>query len=434
MSDIVRPPRRFLGWDTVVGGAWLQLLHVSLFYYGFGVYVLAWDEELGWSRTATSGGYAIVTLMTGMLGIILGRLLERVGVRRVVVFGLAVLAAGFVALSFAASLAHFYGAMVVIGLGLAASGFLSITTAIVPWFTTRRSTALALMSLGLSLGGLVVPLLASGVVDLGWRTTLRISAAVLAVAIIPLAVLMRRPPEAYGQSPDGVRVPEDAHSGPREPAPSFTVAQALRTRAFWLLGIGHGAALLVVNGVGVHLVPHLVEGAGFSLPRAAAMVTVVTVVSGLGQLIGGPIGDRFDKRTIATVTMWAHAGAIALLAVSTLEVAVVAFASVHGLAWGIRGPMMTSMRADYFGARHFASIMGASMAVFMVGQLIGPVFAGSMADTFGDYRAAFMMLAVVAAASSAAFWFATPPITSSDPAAGTATARAAPRPLRSPRA
>lgn len=401
--------RRFLGWDTVVGGASLQLLHASLFFYAFGIYVVAWNDDLGWSRAATSGGYAVVTLMTGFLGVVLGRLLERVGVRRIVVFGLAVLATGFVALSFATALLHFYAAMVVIGLGLAASGFLSITSAIVPWFTSRRSTALALMSLGLSLGGLVVPLLAAAVVDLGWRTALQLSAAVLAVAIGPIAVLMRRPPEAYGQAPEGAPVPTVGDGVARDRAPAFTVAEALRTRTFWLLGIGHGGALLVVNGVGVHLVPHLVDGAGFSLPRAAAIVTIVTVVSGVGQLLGGPIGDRFDKRAVAAIAMWAHAGALALLALSPSQLAVVAFAAVHGLAWGIRGPMMTSMRADYFGARHFASIMGASMAVFMVGQLIGPVFAGSMADAFGDYRAAFTVLAVVAAGSSAAFWFAAPP-------------------------
>ena len=409
MQGLVPPRRRFLGWDTVVGGAWLQLLHMSLFFYSFGIYVVAWNDELGWSRTATSGGYAIVTLMTGMLGVVLGRLLERVGVRRVAAYGLAVLALGFVALSFATTLLHFYVAMSVIGLGLAASGYLSISSAIVPWFSARRSTALALMSLGMSLGGLIVPVLAGAVVDLGWRFTLRISAALVAAAIGPIAVLLRRPPEAYGQMPDGVNAPAVARGRSRDPAPTFTVSQALRTRAFWLLGVGHGAALLVVNGVGVHLVPHLVEGAAFSLPRAAAIVTVVTVASGVGQLLGGPIGDRFDKRVVAAIAMWVHAAAFVLLAVSTSQVAVIAFATGHGLAWGIRGPMMTSMRADYFGARHFSSIMGASMAVFMFGQLIGPVFAGSMADAFGDYRAAFTVLAVIAATSSAAFWFATPP-------------------------
>ena len=407
MADVARPPRRFLGWDTVVGGAALQLLHASLFFYSFGIYVVAWNAELHWSRTATAAGYTIVTLVSGLLGVVLGRLLERVGVRRVVVVGLVLLVAGFLALSFATTLAHFFASMVVVGLGLAASGFLSITSAIVPWFTRRRSTALALMSLGLSLGGLVVPLVAGAVVDLGWRATLRASAAVLAVAIAPLAVVLRRPPEAYGQVPEGDRAPDGAAVA--TPATTFTVAQALRTRAFWLLGVGHGAALLVVNGVGVHLVPHLVDGAGFSLPRAAAIVTVVTIVSGVGQLLGGPIGDRFDKRTVAALAMWAHAGAIALLAWSTLEVAVVAFAAVHGLAWGVRGPMMTSMRADYFGARHFASIMGASMAVFMIGQLIGPLLVGTMADRLGDYRAAFVVLAALAAASSLAFWFARPP-------------------------
>jgi len=406
-----RGPRRFLGWDTVVGGAGLQFVQVALFFYPFGVYVVAWQEEFGWSSAATSMGFAMVTLLTGTLGVAMGRVMERIGVRRVVVAGLTTLAAGLAALSYVSTLSGFLAAMAVIGLGVVASGFLAINAAILPWFATKRSTALALMSLGLTVGALAVPLVAGAVVDLGWRTTLRLSAVATLVLMLPIATLMRREPGAYDQVPDGHPAPVAASPEPRLPraTDAFTLPQALRTRAFWLLSCGHATGLIMTNGLSVHLVPHLVSGDGFSIRAAAAVVTIVTVLAGLGQLAAGPIGDRFDLRRLAVVAMLAHGAAVALLAWSTHPAAVYAFATVHGIAWGIRGPMMALTFSDYFGPRHFASIMGASMAVFMVGQLVGPVLTGALADAFGAYRIPFALLAVMAALSAGLIHHARPP-------------------------
>jgi len=107
--------------------------------------------------------------------------------------------------------------------------------------------------------------------------------------------------------------------------------------------------------------------------------------------------------------MVAHGGALVALAWLTPTLGIAAFVVLHGLAWGVRGPLMGAMRADYFGASHFGSIMGASTLIFMVGQLLGPVIAGVMADAFGDYRWGFTLLAGLALAGSLAFRLATPP-------------------------
>ena len=407
--------RRFLGWDTVIGGAGLQLLQAALFFSSFGIYVVVWVDEFGWSRGATAAGYALVTLSSGLFGPLQGYLLERLGPRRVILFGLVVLSAGLTSLSLVRTLPEFYGAMLVTGVGLAAAGFLSVTTAVVPWFVRRRSTALSLTAIGLSLGGVLVPLVAGSVVEIGWRETLRLSAALVLLAGLPLAVLMRRGPADYGQLPDGGylgfpdRRPGGVELRPPDPAADHTLREALRTRAFWLLGVGHGAALLLMSGVSVHLVPHLKAGAGYPLQLAAGAVALVTMSSFLGQVIGGPLGDRFDKRLIAIAAMLAHALALLVLAWGPGWSAVIAFAVVHGVAWGVRGPLMGSLRADYFGASHFGSIMGASMMVFMVGQLIGPVFLGALADVHADYRVGFTILALLAAVGSLSFWFAAPP-------------------------
>jgi MFS family permease len=216
---------------------------------------------------------------------------------------------------------------------------------------------------------------------------------------------MRRPPNAYGQRPQGLRAGAEGERAPR----SFTLREAVRTPAFWLLAGGHAAALLIVNALNVHLVPHLVAAGGFALTEAATFVTLVTIALGVGQLLGGPLGDRFDKRALATLAMVGHAVAILLIAVWADPAVVAVAALLHGFAWGMRGPLMTTLRADYFGPAHFASIMGASMTLFLAGQLIGPVFAGALADLLGGYRTPFAILAGVGLAASYAFWRARPP-------------------------
>ncbi len=407
--------RRFLGWDTVVGGAGLQLLQSALFFQSFGIYVVAWSEELGWSRAGISVGYALLTLVSGLLGPFHGMLLERFGVRRVILVGLVAWAGGMTLLASVTTLTGFYIAMLVTGVGLAFAGFLSITTAVVPWFMRRRSTALALMSVGISLGGLLVPLVASLVVDVGWRTTLLASGGVVLLAGLPLSVLMRRSPEAYGQLPDGgpaeaARLADRSPVRPvRESRFDHTLQEALKTRAFWQLGVGHASALLVVSSVTVHLVAHVSDGLGFSLQRAAFAVALVTVISAAGHIIGGTLGDRIDKRILTGTAMVAHGTSLLVLAWMPGWSAVVTFAVLHGLAWGVRGPLMGSLRADYFGASHFGSIMGASMLVFMIGQLIGPVLVGTLADVLGDYRVGFTVLAGVAMLASLSFWTLQPP-------------------------
>lgn len=428
-----RPRRRFLGWDTVVGGASVQFLQTALVYQSFGVYLVAWGSELGWSRGAASAGYAMITVAAATLGLVQGRLMERFGVRAMVRLGLFGTAIGLVALATVADLRSFYAAMALLGVGLACAGYLPLTAAIVPWFRARRSTALALMQLGISAAGVAVPFVASAIDEHGWRTAARASALVFVVAAVPLTVLIRRPPEAYGQRPEGVagstarpgrtarvvRVDDDDRD-------AFTVADAIRTRSFWTLSLAQAGAMLVVNAVSVHLVAHVVDGTGTTLPRAAALVTVVTLASGIGHLLGGPLGDRFAKRTVVAVAMVAHAAALAGLVVATAFPLIVVCAAVHGAAWGVRSPVATSMLADYFGTRRFASIMGASMAVFLVGQLIGPVAAGWIADATGTYRGAFTGLAVVALVSAFGFLAARPPRTPR-PVGAAATAVAAVR-------
>lgn len=465
----------FFGWWIVVGSIGIQVLAAGLVMQAFGTYVAVWQAEFGWSKTTFAAAFALQRGLMALLSPVQGWLLQRLGPRTVIQAGLVILAIGFVLLSRFQTQAGFYTAFTVMALGVGMSGFLSLTSTIVNWFERRRSSALALMQMGISLGGLMVPVVAWLMTTQGWRETALLSAGAVLVFGLPLSALMRRTPEAYGLRLDGDpprRTPAavdptvtfegpgltsgatadrpgeeaavDASGDPSrdtsslaagdaksdaesdaesEPAPAaghdFGAREALRTRAFWFITAGHAIAVTLVATVTVHLVVHLNEGLGLSIQTAATVVALMTGAMMVGQLVGGVLGDRFPKRAIATVAMLAHAVALVVVALAPSLPWVVFFAVLHGVAWGMRGPIMQALRADYFGRSSFATIMGISFSFVMLGQMAGPLIAGALADALGDYRLAFFGLAGLVALGSLFFVFASPPAGSrAAPAAG----------------
>ncbi|PYM95344.1 MAG: hypothetical protein DME04_05210 [Candidatus Rokuibacteriota bacterium] len=169
------------------------------------------------------------------------------------------------------------------------------------------------------------------------------------------------------------------------------------------------AAFSMTRAVSVHLVVHLTEHVGYSLQQAAAVVALMTVLQVVAQLGGGWAGDRFNKRAIVVGCMVAHAAGLLLLASATALSAVAAFAALHGLAWGIRGPLMSAIRADYFGSAAFGTITGISSMVVMFGMVGGPIIAGILADRTGSYELGFRILAGLAALGSIFFVLARRP-------------------------
>jgi MFS family permease len=139
------------------------------------------------------------------------------------------------------------------------------------------------------------------------------------------------------------------------------------------------------------------------------VVALMTAFQMLGQLCGGYLGDRLDKRLICVACMLAHGAGLLFVTYAGSFWMVLAFAVLHGLAWGTRGPLMVALRADYFGPRSFGTIMGFSSLIVMFGMSGGPVFAGAMADLYGNYETSFLVIAGLALLGSLCFLLATPP-------------------------
>ncbi|MGH8742411.1 MAG: MFS transporter, partial [Burkholderiales bacterium] len=377
--------------------------------------------ERGWSKTALSGAAALQQMESAILGPVLGWFIDRFGPQGMIRAGIVVFGIGLMLLSFTDTLLAFYGAFVVIALGASLCGFFPVNVALIHWFERWRARALSSLSLGIALGGISVPLVAWSLQTYGWRATAFVSGIIAIVLGLPMAMVFRRRPEDHGEVVDGIAQTENPKGNTALEKPDtrrdFTAREALRTPAFWLLSLGHGFALLVVHAVSVHAIAHMNQGLGYSIAQASLVYTLLTLSQIGGVVIGWLIGDRYDKRLISGGCMLGHMAGLLLLtyagtaagAAPASTPMVLAFAVLHGAAWGLRGPFMQALRADYFGRSAIGMILGLSVMIIVVGQVGGPMIAGILADATGNYRAGFTILALLAGVGSLFFFFARKP-------------------------
>jgi MFS family permease len=383
----------------------------------FGAYFVHLQHEFGWSRTAIAAAPSMGRFEAGIMGPAQGWLIQRLGGRAVLRIGILIFGGGFIALGFCQDLTQFYLAYLVLSRGAGLGGFLTVNIVLANWFERKRASAISISALGQSVAGVATPLIALILNGYGWRATAIASGVIILLLGLPAAHVFRQAPEPYGLAPDGVP-PRDherrvsqrsgaslAYTG----SAGLTARQALATRAFWLLTLGHSAALAAVTAVLVHLIPYLVQFMGLSLEVASSVIPLITALSIVGQLGGGILGDRLDKRLFAAACMGLHTLAMLGLVMAPNPALVFVFAGLHGLAWGARGPLMMSIRADYFGRRAFATIEGFAAMVTMLGLVLGPIVVGFLADTLGDYRPGFLFLAAVTGAGILFFWLAPRP-------------------------
>lgn len=407
-----RPWYQFHGWRIVGAGAAISAIGSGLVVQGFASYAVLLREEFAWSTALLAVAFALNRAESGLLGPFQGWLTDRIGPRRVLQMGALITAVGFLLFSRVNSIWQFLLFYPIVAIGIALAGFLTIVTTVVNWFERRRALALALYSAGFALGGVFAPLLVWFLDRYGWRSGAVASAVVVLAVVLPLSRLFDHRPSDRGETVDGLdpdlpTPPRPEHATPLSEV-HFTAREAMRTRAFWFISLGHMTALLVVSVVLAHLALYLTEDQGITLQQAAFVIGVLPFLQLAGQTAGGYLGDRYDKRLLSAGAMVGHVVGLLLLAFGDLWV-VVLFIPLHGFAWGLRGPLMQAMRADYFGATDFGKILGFSSLVVMLGTIVGPILAGTLNDATGSYRLGFTVVALLASTGVAFFLLATPP-------------------------
>jgi len=416
--------RVFYGWWMVVAATILNFFAGGTFVYGFTVLFNPIRNTFGWSAAVTSVAFTLQRFESGLLEAVAGFLVDKVGPRKLMLCGWSVVGLGFLLMSRANSLWAFYGSFLLIAMGMSFAVFVVVLAAIASWFTKKRSRAITLVTIGFGVSGFLVPLLASAVSELGWRETLAITGVGLWVISIPLSSVMRHKPSQYGYLPDGespaaanesVDVPdfhssnEMAERGSGSLAVDFTVREALKTRAFWLLT---GASFFQFAGVSalmVHIVPSL-ESAGVPAKIAATVVPGVTICSLIGRLGFGFLGDFANKRYLIAIGITLQAIGIFVFSFISADRMWLRwlFWLTYAPGFGATIPLRPALQADYFGTKNYGTIMGLMMLAGILGGF-SPIVAGWMFDALGSYDLAWQMFALVTLPAIPLILLAKPP-------------------------
>ena len=414
MRSRLNPRNIFFGWYIVAAGMVINMLIGGLVFHSFSFYVAELKAEYLWSASLFAFAFTLTRVESGVLGPIQGWLIDRFSPKTMIRWGVALTAVGMIAFSRLWDPGSFIGFYFLISIGASVGGFMTISVVTVTWFERLRSRALGFMAMGFGLGGFFAPVVGAMIDAVGWRWTALGTGVLLMVVGLALSSLFVRHPREKGMEPDGGPV---AASGDRASAASqtarpeniyrhrdFTAREALRTRSFWALALAHGTPLMVVSGMMVYFATRVQEIEGLSAADAGFAWLVMSACQLVGQLTMGYLGDVISKRLILHFCMLGHGAAGVLLGIADSYLLVMLCSVVNGLAWGARGPLITALRADYFGASSFGQIMGWSSTVMMLFMVAGSLIVGTLRDVSGDFMLGFLVVGI--GAGSGVLWVA----------------------------
>lgn len=388
----------YWGWRIAWSLAVTQTVGYGVLFYTFGVLIVPMEEELGWSRAQTSGGFSLALLLSGLAAIPVGRFVDRHGARGLMTAGSVAGAALVLAWSFVTSLPALYLVQAGIGLAMSAVLYEVAFTVIANWFRRDRIKAMLVVTFLAGLASTIfIPLATTLVEGLGWRSALRILAVGLAVVTIPLhALVLRHKPQQLGLELDGEPRPE-AGAGSAEP--SVGARQALASRRFWWLSTAFSLDRIAIVAIAAHSVALLLER-GHSPGLVAAVAGSIGLMQVVGRVAFAPATARVSLTSLASVTYGVRAVALIALLLMPGTPGMWIFAALFGLANGASTLARAGLVAESFGPAHYGSISGTMTTLTAVAQTVAPVAVGALRDGTGGYDIALWILtglAIVAA-------------------------------------
>ncbi len=437
----------FYGWAIVGTSVVVTFAQVPMYGPVLSVFVTPIEQELGWARWETAMAFTIGSLGGSIGSAMVGHLLDRYGARTAVVVAGMLVTGALLGLAVMTEVWHFWG---LFGLGRTAAltGVnLGVTVALGNWFIRKRGRAVSFMSIGLRAGQAFVPLLIATPIILAysWRHAY-VALAVMAFVFVALPgwLYIRRRPEDFGLLPDGERGPGEvpasagttiggagaAAGGERGPGEvpasagtttdgagatgatdgevSFTLAEAKRTPAFWLLTLATMTVIFAQTAVNLHAVPS-VEDRGVSQAFSGAFVFIIMGTAALSAYGWGALMDKFHVRwgTIIATVFSAVAMIVLIFADDILMAAV--FGVLFGLGTGGWTIAQVLLFANYFGRRHLGAIRGLSQLLAAPLSSFGAVFAGLLQTLTDSYTLAFLIFFGALVIVVVSLLLATPP-------------------------
>ena len=407
--------RFYYGWVIVATMFIVSVAQTAQYNPAVSIFVKPITQEFGWSRTTFSTAIGLGGLVGAALALIVGPILDRRGPRIPTLIAFMLLGGVVMSLSQISEIWHFY-AIIVTNRALI-TGFLSIVAGVVvsKWFIRHRGRAMSFSITGIRFGQAIFPPYATFfVLRSGWQTAaIALGGLVWLMTLLPVALFLRRQPEDMGLQPDGDGPASDdedfdspqAYAASEEA--SFTLAQALRTRAFYLILFATSALAFNIGGINFNLFPYMTDQ-GMSEAQAAMILTVWSLVGATGSLIVGFVAEKMHVRFVMALAFSFATVGVGLLVITDDVPTALVFSLVHGLSFGSLPMLMNLVWADYYGRRHQGTIRGFTTPFQVIVQAGGPIIGTLSYDLIDTYVPAFILFAVLYILSAIAMLLAKP--------------------------
>jgi MFS family permease len=397
-----RRVRPFYGWLMVSGLGLTELVSWGVLVYAFSVLVVPMRAELGWSMAELNAAYATGVIISGLLAIPVGRVLQAHGARGVMTTGTVATVVMLLLWSTVDSVPLFFCVFAIGGLAMATTLYEPVFAVTAAWFDRHRPRAVLVLTVFGGLASVVfVPLTATLVNWLGWRDALLVLAGIAALIGLPVhGMLVRRRPADLGLHPDGA-------PGPLLPAAHHVngrTGEVLRSSSFrWItlcLVMSTGAKF----AVSVVLVAYLTDR-GYSLTVAALAAGSIGVFQVGGRLLVTALRRRVPQHR-ATALIFFGQGVALVVLLCTNGIGPVAtgllvvFAVLFGLGFGLEALVRGTLVPEYYGPANYPRINGVLGAFVIGARAVGPFLAGIAGTAFAGYESVFIATALLCSASA----------------------------------
>jgi len=368
-------------WIIVAAGGALGCVAIGGL-FSLPVFLRPIAQDTGWSTTGISTAMTLAFVALALGSIAWGYLSDRVGPRMVVLAGSLLLTTGLALASLATSLLAFqmlFG--VVVGFSAAAI-FAPMMACVTGWFDTRRSLAVSLVSAGMGMAPMTMSPLAAWLVQgHDWRTALQIIAALVAVIMVPVALLVRRPP-ALAQA-----APAAAPGAAQEP--TLSVGQAMRSAPFLILVATSFLSCATHSGPIFHTVSYAVT-CGIPLMAAVSIYSLEGLAGMGGRLVFGLLGDRFGAARVLVLALLAQAIVVLGYVYARELGSFYTVAALFGFTYAGVMPLFAVIARENFPLRMMGTVIGGTTMASSLGMALGPVVGGLIYDTLSSYAWLFI--------------------------------------------
>jgi MFS family permease len=363
-------------WVIVAAGGLLGCVAIGGM-FSLPVFLQPIVRETGWSVTGVSSAMTIGFLAMACTSMVWGTLSDRFGPLPVVLTGSTMLAASLFLASRATSLLAFQFIFGVAVGGSIAAIFAPMMATVTGWFDTHRSLAVSLVSAGMGMAPMTMsPLAAWLVSNHDWRTSMQIVALIVAAFMIPVSLLVRRPPAL-----------DSARAAPTEggaPQAEMSLGEALRSPQFVILVATNFFCCATHSGPIIHTVSYAVS-CGIPLIAAVTIYSVEGLAGMGGRIAFGLLGDRFGAKRVLVLGLLAQAfGALAYAFVRELA-AFYAVAAVFGFIYAGTMPLYSVLVRENFPLRMLGTVIGGTAMAGSLGMATGPLAGGLIYDSFASY-------------------------------------------------